>query len=160
MKIFIVVGSMFPFDRLVTTIDNWAKDQKDIIILGQIGSSTYIPRNMIYFETLSARDFNTYFSESDLVVSHAGMGVILKSLVENKPIVVMPRLLKYKEVTTDHQLATAKALRNMNYINVAMCEEELVNFLQKPEKISIKHKIGDYASDNLIRTIREFINNN
>jgi len=159
MKIFVVVGSQFPFDRLIKTIDNWALSNKEVFITGQIGKSSYIPKNMVYYESLSSKDFNACFSESDLIISHAGMGVVLKSLVENKPILVLPRMLALKEVATDHQMATAKALQKMNYINVAMNVEELLNYLEKPNKILSKCKIGPYASDSLISALKNFIEN-
>jgi UDP-N-acetylglucosamine transferase subunit ALG13 len=160
MKIFVVVGSMFPFDRLIKTIDEWASDKKDIVITAQIGASSYVPKNLDFIESLNAIDFNNTFAESDLVISHAGMGVILKSLVENKPIIVMPRLLKFKELTTDHQLATAKVLRKRGYVNVAMDEEELVKLLAIPQNISVIHKINEFASKDLINALRLFFQNN
>lgn len=160
MKIFVVVGSMFPFDRLIKAIDKWASTRKDLDITGQIGESTFVPVHMKCFETLSSKEFNAFFSNADLIVSHAGMGVILKSLVESKPIIVLPRRLEFKELTTDHQMATARALSRMNYVNVAMDTEELVSFLEKPDAILSKRKIGEFASDDLIHTLKEFIEQN
>ena len=157
MKIFVVVGSQYPFDRLVKAVDNWASNQSDVYITGQIGESNYQPKHMKFFETLNVKDFNTCFSESDLIISHAGMGVILKSLMENKPIIVLPRRLEFNELTTDHQLATARALYKMNYVNIAMDAEELINYLEKPDQILSKRKIGEFASDSLIHSLREFI---
>ena len=43
MKIFVVVGTLFPFDRLIETIDNWAQTNKDVFVTGQIGKSKFIP---------------------------------------------------------------------------------------------------------------------
>jgi UDP-N-acetylglucosamine transferase subunit ALG13 len=158
MRIFVVVGTLLPFDRLIRAIDKWASTRTDVNITGQIGKSNYLPQNMNYFESLSANDFNSRFSESDLIISHAGMGVVLKSLVENKPILILPRQLDLKETTTDHQIATAKALGKMNYVNVAMNVEEMLDYLEKPNEIRAKHKIGEFASGSLVNVIREFIN--
>ena len=160
MKVFVIVGSLFPFDRLIKLIDSWAGNNKEVTVTGQIGRSSYRPKNMKYYERLSSKDFNSCFSESDLIISHAGMGVILKSLVESKPVVILPRRLDLKEHTTDHQIATAKAIKRMHYLNVAMTDEELISFLKKPNEIVSKYKIGDNASDNLINALKEFIDNN
>jgi len=157
MKIFVVVGSQYPFDRLIKAVDNWASNRSDVSITGQIGESSYRPRHMKYFQTLNVKDFNACFSESDIIISHAGMGVILKSLMENKPIIVLPRRLKFKELTTDHQLDTARALFKMNYVNVAMDAEELIHYLEKPDQILSKRRIGEFASESLIQSLREFI---
>jgi UDP-N-acetylglucosamine transferase subunit ALG13 len=158
MKIFVAVGTLLPFDRLIRAIDDWALTKTDVIITGQIGKSNYLPKNMKFFESLSAKDFNSCFSESDLIISHAGMGVVLKSLVENKPILVLPRQLELKETTTDHQIATARALSKMNYVNVAMNVEEMLDYLEKPDEILSMHRIGEFASGRLINVLREFIN--
>jgi UDP-N-acetylglucosamine transferase subunit ALG13 len=160
MKIFVVVGTLFPFDRLIRTVDTWAESRKDISITGQIGKSSYVPKNMTFYESLSSKDFNTCFSQSDLIISHAGMGVILKALVENKPLIILPRRLELGEHTTDHQIATAKAFKKMSYVNIAVDEDELLDYLKSPEKISSRYKIGAFASQDLIITLKEFIENN
>lgn len=157
MKVFVVVGTLLPFDRLIKAVDDWALTKKDVNITGQIGKSKYQPKNMKCFESLDAKDFNSCFSESDLIISHAGMGVVLKSLVENKPILILPRQLELKETTTDHQLATARALSKMDYVNVAMNVEELLNFLEKPNELISKQTIGEFASGSLINVLRDFI---
>ena len=88
------------------------------------------------------------------------MGVVIKALVENKPVIILPRRLNLREHTTDHQMATAKALSKMNYVNIAMNVEELLMFLDKPNEILSKHKIGLHASERLINSLRNFIDNN
>jgi len=158
MKIFLVVGTLFPFDRLVKVIDQWASGNSSTQVTGQIGYGRYKPENIHAFPILKADEFNRIFSESDLIVTHAGMGIILKSLVDGKPIVVLPRKLELKEVNTDHQMATAKALEKMNYIRVAWNSQELLEYLKDPSEISSIVKIGEYASEALITSIKEFIN--
>jgi UDP-N-acetylglucosamine transferase subunit ALG13 len=85
------------------------------------------------------------------------MGIILKSLVAGKPIVVMPRKLELNEHTTDHQMATAVALDKMKYVQIAWDNEELRQFLQNPGQIRSRTTIGNYASDALIGTLKTYI---
>lgn len=158
-KIFIVVGSQIPFDRLVSAVDNWAEHAEDIEIVGQIGRSKYKPRNFMYYSKLSAPEFNQRFDNSDLIIGHAGMGIILKSLTEGKPIIAMPRLVKLNECTTNHQVATSNALKKLNYIHVAMDTSELLRFLNDLSSINVKHTITEFASTQLINTISDFISN-
>ena len=158
MRIFLVVGTLFPFDRLVMLIDLWASRKEDIQVTGQIGYGEYKPKNIRALSILKADEFNRIFDESDLIITHAGMGVILKSLVASKPIVVLPRRLELKEVNTNHQIATARALEKMNYIRVAWDEQELLEYLENPAKISSNITIGEYASEELITSLKEFIN--
>jgi UDP-N-acetylglucosamine transferase subunit ALG13 len=160
MKIMLVVGSLFPFDRLVRLVDTWASGLEGIKVIGQIGKGNYLPVNIESYPLLRADEFNRIFNESDLVVTHAGMGIILKSLVAGKPIVVLPRQLALKEINTDHQMATAKALERMGYVHVAWTNEELQDYLKKPSAIGPRITIGEFASERLLESIRSFISIN
>ena len=160
MKVFLVVGTLFPFDRLVKEVDRWAGINRNIQVVGQVGFGKYMTENMEAYTVQKAEDFNRVFDESDLIVAHAGMGVILKSLVANKPIVVLPRRLKFKEHTTDHQMDTAKAFDDLGYVHVAWDTGHLQKILEEPEKIQSKRKIGKYASESLINALRNFISEN
>lgn len=160
MKVFIAVGTLFPFDRLVEEVDRWAAEQDDVKVIGQIGAGRYQPVHIESHQMLAAGEFNRIFNESDLVITHAGMGTILKSLVAQKPIVVMPRKLELKEAVTDHQMATAKVLEKMGYVHVAWNNEELAEYLKNAGNIGAKSSLGEYASGMLVDTIRKFIRDN
>lgn len=159
MKIFVVVGSIFPFDRLVQFMDTWIPDHENVEVTGQIGQSQYKPVNMEFHARMDVSDFNRTFDEADLIIGHAGMGTIIKSLVAGKPIVVMPRQLQLKEHNTNHQVATANAFRKLDYIHVAMTTKELGQLLKEPGNIISKQRIGEHASPRLINAVREFISN-
>jgi len=158
MKVFLVVGTLFPFDRLVKEIDQWVNTKTDIQVTGQIGNGQYIPKNFEYYKMLKTKDFNAVFDQSDLIITHAGMGIVLKSLVAGKPIIVMPRKLELNEHTTDHQMATAHALNKNNYVYIAWDNTELLQFLEEPEQIKPRTKINQFASEELISGIHDFIN--
>jgi len=158
--IFITIGSQLPFDRLIRAVDQTAPQLKTDRVIAQVGNSNYTTKYIDSFSSFPPNEFNTYLSEAELIISHAGMGTIISALVLNKPIIVMPRLKKYGEVTTDHQLATAKELEKLHYIYVAYNEEELQYKLITTFKkgMSPLHKINKYASDQLVHSIETFIN--
>jgi UDP-N-acetylglucosamine transferase subunit ALG13 len=156
MKIFVTVGSLFPFDRLISTVDAWSEKSGHQVV-AQIGKTKMTPRHMEYHDLLYAGEYNRIFNEADLIISHAGMGVILKSLVHSKPLLVMPRKVIYEEVTTDHQLATARIYDSLGYINVAWDEQQLIKCLDKPSEIIPRKNISPYASEQLIAGLRDFI---
>jgi UDP-N-acetylglucosamine transferase subunit ALG13 len=160
MTIFAVIGTLDPFDRLVRLVDQWAAERPDINIIAQIGYGKYVPENIETYQMLRASDFNRIFDHSDLIITHAGMGIILKSLVAGKPIVVLPRRLALKEANTDHQMATAKALEKMNYVHVAWNNEDLLEFLKEPAAIHSKISINEFASEPLLDSLRKFIKDN
>ena len=157
MKIFLVVGTLFHFDRLVKEMDQWAGKNKEHRIIAQIGDNRYKPENFEYHNMLDAHLFNKTFDEADLIIAHAGMGIVLKSLVANKPIIIMPRKLELKEHNTDHQMATARALNDMNLVHIAWDNEELLNMLSNLSAIKPKKEISEYASAPLIQAIDKFI---
>lgn len=156
MKLFVTVGSLFPFDRLISTLDEWCENCTHQVV-AQVGKTNLMPRNMEYHDLLHAGDYNRIFNDSDIIISHAGMGVILKSLVNNKPLLVLPRKVSYNEVTTDHQLATARFYDRMGYLNVAWDEQQLIEYLEDLTAIKPRKKISEYASEHLIAGLRNFI---
>ncbi len=157
--IFITIGLQYPFDRLIKAIDQIAPQLNDNTIIAQIAKYNYRPSNMEVLPFISPSEFRDYLKKTDLIVGHAGMGTILSALEFNKPIIVMPRLTKYGEMTTEHQLATAKKMGELNYVHTANNEEELQQKLLtiKQEGLKPLHKINKYASKQLLQSINAFI---
>ena len=79
--IFYTVGTQLPFDRLTKMIDKFA-ETSDIEIFGQIGNTDYKPKNFEYCKQLEVADFERKFDSASIIISHAGMGTILQSLVK------------------------------------------------------------------------------
>lgn len=124
--IFLAVGTQFPFDRLVKTLDEYL--EAGIIneeIFGQIGETSYVPRNFKSVAFLEKNKFDEMLINASGVIGHAGIGIMQTSLENNKPLLVMPRLKKYHEVVHDHQVEIAKKFEEHGYILVAYKEEDL-----------------------------------
>lgn len=119
--IFLTVGTQLPFDRLVKIVLEWCEDN-GVEYIFQVGKSFLEADNVKVFEYLSEAQFNKYFKESELVVSHAGMGTILNCLYECKPLIVMPRKFSLNEHRNDHQVATVEGLSNI--LDGISCESE------------------------------------
>jgi len=107
--IFLTVGSELPFDRLVRALDDLlAKSLIGDEIFAQIGNGKYNPTHMSWVATMDKSAYDAKVGESDAVISHAGMGTILKCLEIGKPLLVVPRLKRLGEIITDHQVATCR----------------------------------------------------
>lgn len=158
MKVFVIVGSQIPFDRLISAIEHWAGSHPEVEVFGQIGRSKLALTHIKFIDKLVTREFNNQFKEADLIISHAGMGVILKALEMNKPLLVVPRQVALHECTTDHQLATAKTMKKLDYVHVAMDTNEMIGLLNDPVLLKPKHTIKNHASDQLLQTLTSFIN--
>jgi len=128
--IFVTTGTSLPFDRLVRAVDGLAPAISGESFLAQIGEGQYQPSNMDWVRNLSVRDYAEQVQASRLIVAHAGMGSLITAMESAKPIVVLPRRLKYNEINTDHQLATAKQWVGRTGVFVAMDEIELESALR------------------------------
>lgn len=121
--IFVTIGSMFPFDRMIEAMDAWAETEgRGEEILAQIGEGRYEPRHMTWVRRLDRPKYAAAVARSRLVVAHAGVGSIVSAGVQGKPIVVLPRRAALGEHTSDHQVETAGWLRAKPWVHVA-CDE-------------------------------------
>ena len=124
--IFVTVGSVFPFDRLIETMDHWAREAgRGEECLAQIGKGAYKPQHMNWQETLDHAEFGAAIEASTVIVAHAGMGSVITAMQHGKPIVMLPRRFEAGEHTTDHQMATARWLEPKPGVYIAWDETEL-----------------------------------
>jgi UDP-N-acetylglucosamine transferase subunit ALG13 len=122
--IFVTIGSMLPFDRMIRAMDDWAAAQQEEI-LAQIGEGRFEPRHMTWVRRLERPDYAAAISRARLVVAHAGVGSIVSAGELGKPIVVLPRRAVLGEHTSDHQMETASWLRGKPGVQVAESEADL-----------------------------------
>jgi len=124
--IFLTVGTLFPFDRLVRAIDDAVETGViDQPVFAQIGKTSYTPRNMDFTESLDKLTFDKKVTDAAYIISHAGIGSITIALEQKRPLLVMPRLKRYKEHVNDHQVATAKEFEKLGHILVAYDTSDL-----------------------------------
>jgi beta-1,4-N-acetylglucosaminyltransferase len=107
--IFVTVGGMRAFDRLVEAMDRIAGELDEQVVM-QLGSTDYEPKNCDYFRFMPRKDIEAFYADARVMVSHAGTGSILTALKYDKPLVLVPRLKKYGEVFDDHQLELARQM--------------------------------------------------
>ena len=130
--IFLTVGTLLPFDRLVKAIDdNVAEGIIQQPVFGQIGETSFKPKYMEYTQMLTKNLFDEKVSTADYIISHAGIGSIVMALEHGKPLLVMPRMKRFKEHVNDHQMATAQRFEQLGHILAAYSVEELPAKLQQ-----------------------------
>ena len=123
--IFITVGSLFPFDRLVRAMDEWGSMRPEEELVAQIGRGTYAPQNMRWSRILERGEYEATVAGARLVVAHAGVGTVVTAARFGRPVVVLPRLRRYAEHTSDHQVETAGWLKAKPGVYVAAHEGEI-----------------------------------
>jgi len=155
--IFVTIGSMFPFDRLIREMDHWAAKTGRNDVFAQIGSGSYLPQNMEYARKLSQTDFSGVMAKAELIVAHAGMGTVITAGQVGNPLVLLPRIQAWGEHTSDHQIATANWLRDKPGIFVADTDADLpstiASALDYKDDGSVRFSdVADPAFTNQIRT--------
>lgn len=134
--IFITVGTQLPFDRLIKAVDSWAVRHPELDFVIQSGGGEFKPSHCELREFISPSEWEGLFSEAELVVSHAGMGTIIKAMDSGKPLILMPRKASMQEHRNDHQIATVSQLKNVENIVVVENEDALHLALDAPPKMA------------------------
>jgi UDP-N-acetylglucosamine transferase subunit ALG13 len=134
--IFVTIGSMFPFDRLVRSMDDWSAAAGEGEVLAQIGTGSFVPDHMRHVRSLSQADFAATVAGAEVIVAHAGMGTVITAGRFGRPLVLLPRRKEWGEHTTDHQIATANWLRGKPGIFVADSDADLAPAIAEARRVA------------------------
>ncbi|PPK97245.1 UDP-N-acetylglucosamine:LPS N-acetylglucosamine transferase [Kineococcus xinjiangensis] len=119
-RIFVTVGTIRPyrFDALVDRVK--AVLPADAEVTWQLGSTrrTDLPGTVL--EHVSSEEFDRLAREATTVVTHAGVGSVIRLLELGARPVVVPRRASRGEHVDDHQLETLEALRRLDGV---VCRE-------------------------------------
>ncbi len=133
--ILLTVGTQLPFDRLIRAVDELAPSLGETVF-AQTGKTSYTPLHMGFASTVEPVAFDTMARRCSKIVAHAGIGTVLLARRYCKPIILVPRQAALHEHRTNHQIATATALRNHSGIYIAddtaMLPELLTRSLSPP----------------------------
>jgi UDP-N-acetylglucosamine transferase subunit ALG13 len=130
--IFLTVGTVMPFDRLVQAVDDAIAAGVIVApVFAQIGETSLRPAHMEYAAVLDKHDFDRKVAEAEYLISHAGMGSITTALERNKRLLVMPRRRQFHEHVNDHQVATARKFGALGHVLVAYDAGEMPRRLQE-----------------------------
>lgn len=134
-----MVGSTYPFDRLIKAIDSL----KGFEVFAQIGDSSLKPKNINYSKILSSHEINKKIVWSDVIISHAGVGSIIDLISLEKKFILFPRLKKFGEAVDDHQTEICEAFEKKYNVKWTTNEKELLKLLKdlRPVKINKKNKL-------------------
>ena len=131
--IFVSVGTRHNgFDRLIKKLDELSGEGKiKEQIVAQIGNGKYIPSHIEAIKFCSPQEFDDLISQSSMVVSHAGVGVMMSAILKRKPVIALPRKASLNEMDDDHQFNTAKQFEQEEMILVAYDESQLEGCFDK-----------------------------
>lgn len=158
--IFVTLGTQDkPFDRIVKEIDELVSKKviKEEVII-QCGSSNYKPQHCKIITFVPFEEFTNYIKKSSFIICHGGVGSILDGLKNDKKVIAVPRLAKYKEQQNDHQLQIIEQFSKLSLIVPCISEKDLAKCIKKVDSFTP----GTYKSnnDNFVNLITNYIDNN
>lgn len=106
------------FYRLIKEVDRLIEQGKikEEVIVQAGSSSNYKTDRMKVLDLLPMDEFQKALDDCDLLITHGGVGTILKGLKKNKKIIAVPRLKKFKEHVNDHQVQIVNNFSDEGYI--------------------------------------------
>lgn len=100
--IFVTLGTHeLEFKRLLRYLEDM--DIKEEVVI-QSGNTKFDSKKYKIIPFLSHDEFENYIKKSELIITHGGVGSILNALKNEKKVIAMPRLAKFKEHNDDHQV--------------------------------------------------------
>lgn len=156
--ILVTVGSQkFQFNRLLEEIDKLI--ERGTIteeVFAQIGVSDYIPKHYTYADFLEQDKILEKIKKARLIITHAGTGIIISCLKEEKKVIAIPRLAEFGEHVDDHQIQLIQEFEKMNLIEPVYNINELENAIKNTENKTYKK----YTFNNrMFESIEEYIDN-
>ena len=145
------------FHRLLEEIEKNIENgniNEEVVV--QAGFTNYKSDKMKIFDMTSKENLEKLIEQSDLITTHAGVGSIEMSLEQNKKVIAVPRLKKYREHVNDHQRDIEKKLNKEGYL-IGIDDVSELNVALKKIKKFIPKKYEKPNSDEIIYIIKTFI---
>lgn len=158
--IFVTLGTQDKsFVRLLREIDKLIANNvivDDVIV--QAGFTKYSSDKMKIIDYVSMEEFNNYVQESNLIITHGGVGSILAGCMAGKKVIAVARLAKYNEHESDHQIQIVKEFGSYGYILGCLEVTELGEALTKVKEFIPRKYIPN--NKKMCNIITKFIDNN
>jgi len=129
--IFAAVGTQLPFPRLFDALEPIAR-RHALDIVAQTGEAARTSDVMRCEARIPPARFEQLIAGCDVLVGHAGIGVIIAAATHGKPLILMPRRAALGEHRNDHQLATVDHFQDRPGITIVHNEAELEAALLRP----------------------------
>jgi putative glycosyltransferase len=163
--IFVSLGTQDkPFNRIIDYVISLKENLKELQgekIIIQLGQTKLLKsenerieklENIIIYDMLKPEKMKDIIKDSDIIITHAGVGTIMECLEMYKEIIVVPRKVENLEHVNNHQEEIAFEMEQKGFLTKVDTYEELEN------KIIMLLKDKDTNEDN--KNKKKYISNN
>lgn len=164
--IFVSLGTQDkPFNRIIDYVISLKENLKEIKsekIIIQLGQTKLLKsdierikslENIIIYDMLKPEKMKDIIKDSDIIITHAGVGTIMECLEMGKEIIVVPRKVENLEHVNNHQEEIAFEMEKKGFLTKVDTYEELEN------KIMMLVKDKDTNDDKSMNK-KKYISNN
>lgn len=152
--IYATVGTMFlDFPRLIDALDAIARDTGEAVTI-QIGMGKTIPRHCTSFDFKPHDEVLAMQRQARVIVCHAGIGSVIDALKCQRPFLVVPRLKRFHEHMSDHQMEIAEAVQRRGWGRAIMDVADLAAACASPPPPPAAYRP---ARNRLIASVREVV---
>ena len=147
------------FSRLLSKIEASIKNGSinDKVIV-QAGYTKFNSEEMEIFDFIPKDKMDTLISEADLIITHGGVGSIIKAIKLGKKVIAVPRLKEYGEHVNNHQI---QIIENFDYEGYIKGVFDLKDFEKTIKNINCFSPTPFVSQvSNIIKIIENYIDNN
>ena len=130
----------FGFPALVERLARCLRDS-DARVLWQLGATPdpgYLPGEVV--RMLPSHELAAVTAEADVVVGHAGVGLVMTALAAGKVPVISPRRRARKEHTDDHQVQLARELSGRGLAIVVEVDDLTLEHLEQAARRTVSYE--------------------
>ena len=140
-------------DEIEKNIENGNINDEVVV---QAGFTKYKSDKMKIFSLTSKENLEDLIKQADLIITHAGVGSIEMALEQNKKVIAVPRLKKFREHVNDHQKDIERKLDEKGCL-IGIDDVSKLGFALKKVKKFIPKKYEKPKNDEIIYIIKTFI---
>lgn len=134
--VFVTVGTVLPFDRLVKGVE--ALKANGLLperVIAQVGDGGYRPAGWEVHDRLPFADVTAILARADIVFCHGGTGSLVTGAQAGCRVIAMPRSAARQEHYDDHQQEIVTAFADRDLIQVAHDADDLADALAKARSV-------------------------
>ena len=125
-------------------------------VIVQAGFTKYNSNKMKIFDLTSKENLNRLIEQSNLIITHAGVGSIEMSLEKGKKVIAVPRKKKYGEHVNDHQKDIEEEFDDEGFL-IGIDDVNDLGLALNKAKFFIPKKYKKNDNSKMINIIKTFI---